>query len=147
VSGLYRLIGCCVDDSEAAAGALAESARLAGIAGARLAALHVVPSGDDFTGGRTAFMPSPDELARGLRDDGRRWLVERLGAVAGTEAAEPVVLQGNPVEEVVAWAEASECDLLVAAAHRRGLARAILGSFTRTVARDAPCSVLVYRLR
>jgi len=147
VTGLYRLIACCVDDSDAAAGALAESARLAGLAGARLAAVHVVESPEKFIGGRTAFMADPEELARGLREDGRRWLADRVGAVPGAEAAEPVVLQGDPADEVVAWAEASDCDLLVAAAHRRGLARSILGSFTQAVARNAPCPVLVYRAR
>jgi len=65
VTGLYRLIACCVDDSDAAAGALAESARLAALAGARLAAVHVVESPEKFIGGRTAFMADPEELARG----------------------------------------------------------------------------------
>jgi nucleotide-binding universal stress UspA family protein len=147
MTGPYRLIACCVDDSDAATGALAESARLAGLAGARLAAVHVVESPGRFAGGRTAYTADPEELARGLREDGRRWLVERVGAVPGADAAEPVVLQGDPPAEVVAWAEASDCDLLVAAAHRKGLARAILGSFTHAVARDAPCPVLVYRSR
>ena len=147
MTGLYGLIGCCVDESDAAREALAQAAGLAGVTGARLAALHVVESPGRFSGGRTPYTPDPDELAGELRKDGRRRLEGIIAAVPEAAAAEPVVLQGDPPEEAVAWAERTGCDLLVTAAHRQGLARALLGSFSGALVRDAPCPVLVHRLR
>ena len=60
---------------------------------------------------------------------------------------EPVVLFGDPPSAVCDWAETSDCDLLVAAAHREGFVRAILGHFTTHLVRHAPCPVLVVRGR
>ena len=144
---LYRLVACCVDDSDAAREALLQAARLARVTGARLAAVHVVESPGGFSGGRTPYTPDPEELAAELREDGRRRLEGLIASVPDAAGAEPVVLQGDPPEEAVAWAERAGCDLLVTAAHRQGLTRALLGSFSGALVRDAPCPVLVDRRR
>jgi len=107
--------------------------------------VRVVESAGAFSGGVTSRGADPAELAAGLREDGRRALAARVAEVLGAGRAELVVLQGDPPDEVVAWASQAGCDLLVAAAHRSRLARAILGSFTQAVARRAPCPVLVHR--
>jgi nucleotide-binding universal stress UspA family protein len=147
-SGPYRLIACCLDDSDAAAAALAESAQLVQGLGARLAVVHVAQTPEQFTGGRTAYMPDPAELAAGLRADGLQMVQQRVATLPDSAQPEPVVLQGDdPAAEVVAWAEREGCDLLVTAAHRRGLVRALLGSFTASLVKDAPCAVLVSRSR
>jgi nucleotide-binding universal stress UspA family protein len=110
--------------------------------------VHVVPTPEQFTGGRTMYSPEPAELAAGLRGDGLEMLKQRLAALSEAAEAEPVVLQGDePAAEVVVWAEREGADLLVTAAHRRGLIRALLGSFTAALVKDAPCDVLVSRRR
>lgn len=142
---LYGLIACCVDDSDAAREALVHAARLARVTGARLTAVHVVDPPGRFSGGRTPYTPDPEELAAELREGGRRRLEGLIASVPEAAAAEPVVLQGDPAEEAVAWAERAGCDLLVTAAHRQGVARALLGSFSGALVRDAHCPVLVNR--
>ena len=59
MTGLYGLIGCCVDESDAAREALAQAAGLAGVTGARLAALHVVESPGRFSGGARRTRRTP----------------------------------------------------------------------------------------
>jgi nucleotide-binding universal stress UspA family protein len=139
-------IACCVDDSDASTAALAQAAALAEAAGAQLLVVHVMPSADAFTGGRTPWSLPAAQLAGDIMEEGRRWLDGRMQA-AGVADAEQVLLQDDDEAEAVCrWAEEAGCDLLVAAAHRRGLARALLGSFTSHLARNAPCSVLVVRV-
>jgi universal stress protein A len=138
-------VACCLDESAAAEEALGLAAGLAEQAGARLLVLHVVDPPGKFSGGRTALSSDPETLAAQLREDGQHWLEERTTGVPG---AEPVVLQdGDPAEAVCRWAAEADCDLLVAAANRTGLARKLLGSFTGYLAAHAPCPVLITRPR
>jgi nucleotide-binding universal stress UspA family protein len=66
----------------------------------------------------------------------------------GAPDAEAIALIGeHPPSVVCEWAKTSDCDLLVAAAHREGFVRAILGHFTTHLVRHAPCPVLVVRGR
>lgn len=56
------------------------------------------------------------------------------------------VMEGNPPELIVEYAEAIGADLIVMPPHDRGAVdQALLGSCTTKVAQHAPCSVMVVR--
>jgi nucleotide-binding universal stress UspA family protein len=72
-------------------------------------------------------------------------VAERVAASAGV-ATEVVETAGNPAEEIIRAAEASDCDLVVLGAYGRGaIQRFLLGSVSDRVVRHAPCPVLVVR--
>jgi nucleotide-binding universal stress UspA family protein len=139
----YRHVACCVDDSDAAASAVAEASRVAGMAGGRLSLVHALPAVGRFTGGWTVRNPSRADLADDLREEARGW----LGALADAHpGAEPVLLEAgeHPADAVATWASRAECDLLVCAPWRGPVARvAHLGSFADRLVRRAPCPVLL----
>ena len=57
-----------------------------------------------------------------------------------------VVSLGQPADEITQYAKVSKTDLIVVGAHGMSLlARMLIGSTSETVARHAPCSVLVVR--
>jgi nucleotide-binding universal stress UspA family protein len=139
----YRHVACCVDDSDAAAVAVTEAARAAGMVGARLSLVHALPAVGRFTGGWTVRNPSRADLADDLRDEARGW----LGALAEAHpGAAPVILDAgeHPADAVAAWASEAGCDLLVCAPWRGPVARmAHLGSFANRLVRRAPCPVML----
>lgn len=59
---------------------------------------------------------------------------------------EVVVLEGQPVSDILGWSAENNCDLIAMTTHgRTGFRRFWLGSVTEKVARQAPCHVLVHR--
>jgi nucleotide-binding universal stress UspA family protein len=68
---------------------------------------------------------------------------------AGTPGAEPVLLEAgdhdSAADAVCDWARQAGVDLLVAAAHRGAIERALslVGSFSQHLAHHAPCPVLL----
>jgi nucleotide-binding universal stress UspA family protein len=132
----YPHIACCVDDSPASMRALAEARRLCELGPERLSLVHVAPR---------ALIDAPAPSGGGprdLADDERAWLLATAESVPG---AEPVALTGLAAEAAIAWAREARPDLMVAAAHRSGLERALLGSFAAHLAREAPCPALLTR--
>jgi nucleotide-binding universal stress UspA family protein len=130
-------IACCLDDSPAARGALAECLRLRALAPARLSLVHAVA-------------PPPASAAFGfwsvdmgqIESDERAWLERQAAPIPDVE---PVLLSGHPASAVCEWAKRAGVDLLVAASHRGILARATIGSFAGYLAHHAPCAVLLTR--
>ncbi len=58
-----------------------------------------------------------------------------------------IVVQGNPVEEILKYSEEKNCDLIVMGTHGQGtLADVMMGSTARRVLRRSPKPVLVVRL-
>jgi len=58
---------------------------------------------------------------------------------------EVVVLDGNPVDDILSWSRANECDLIAMSSHgRSGFRRLWLGSVSEKVARHADCDVLIF---
>jgi nucleotide-binding universal stress UspA family protein len=132
----YAHIACCIDDSEASARALAEARRLRALGPGRLSLVHVSPRAliEEPAGGPAG--------PRDIADVEREWLA---GVAAGVHGAEPVALTGLAPETAVGWAREERPDLMVAAAHRGPVQRALLGSFAAHLAREAPCPVLLTR--
>jgi len=58
---------------------------------------------------------------------------------------EPVVLDGNPVDDILTWSSTNGCDLIAMSSHgRSGFQRFWLGSVSEKVARHATCSTLIF---
>ncbi len=71
-------------------------------------------------------------------------LGDRINALGAIKA----IRYGNPVEEIVQYAEKHQIDLLVIGTHgRTGFRRILLGSVAERVVRAAPCPVLTVRDR
>jgi nucleotide-binding universal stress UspA family protein len=82
------------------------------------------------------------------RKDEARQAVDRVMGFLRQEgiAAEGLVLEGRPDQEIVAAAERRGADLVVVGSHgRTGLDRILIGSVSERVIGHAPCAVLVAR--
>lgn len=134
----YDHIAVCIDDSEPSQLALAEGRRLFELGASRLRVVHVVQSPLVFAGGWGGWVPDPDQLTEGARI----WLQEQVKDIDG---ADPVLLEGYPPATVTDWAKVEGVDLVIAAAHRGVVQRALLGSFAAYLAHHAPCPVLLVR--
>ncbi|WP_217912902.1 universal stress protein [Miltoncostaea marina] len=133
-------VACFIDDSEAAARALAQAAAVHELAGGRLSVVHVMADPGFFVSMAAAVGGAPPHDVETQREAARLWLAEEARTIPG---AEPVLLEGQPEVAACAWAREHDCDLMVAATHRTGLERALLGSFATYVAHHSPCPVLL----
>lgn len=90
---------------------------------------------------------TPEEVKARNAEAIREQLRARIAGLAGAERVHRVEVQfGHPASTLVDRAEAEGFDLVVIASHGRGgLARMVLGSVAREVARHAPCPVLTLR--
>jgi nucleotide-binding universal stress UspA family protein len=131
-----------LDFSEGSRAALQCAAGLASRLGARLTALHVTPPYTTYEPLPAFPPPAPldPERLRQIQEHLRRFVTP-----AGSEhpSGEVVVREGDPADEILAYAAGAGVDLVVLGTHgRRGFERWILGSVTERVARRAGCSVL-----
>ena len=133
----YAHIACCIDDSQASMQALAAARELRRLGTGRLSLVHVAPRPLLFTTGPHGEpVPDPADLWTTEGD----WLRAQV-----RPQEEPVLLEGVPPTAVCEWARTADVDLIVAAAHRSAMERALLGSFAAQLAHHAPCSVLLVR--
>lgn len=71
--------------------------------------------------------------------------VENAGRAANIEV-ESIILQGNPAEEILGFAEKNDIDLIVMGTHgMSGITRFLIGSEAENVVRHANKAVLVVR--
>jgi universal stress protein A len=134
----YAHIAVCLDESPAAARAVAEGVRLRALGAGTLSLVHVAHP-PRLAGYSRWERPDEQEYAR----EAREWLERRAAAVPG---AVPVALIGErPAHRVVEWAAGSGCDLLVVATRGGTAERLGLGGFSRHLAHAAPCPVLLVR--
>ena len=136
----FAHIGCCIDDSAAAARALAHADALRALVGGRLSVVHVIPSPAFLTSLAASLGGAPVHDTELEHEAAEMWLDEQ---VQGREGAEAVLLEGHPAEVACVWARESECDVLVVASHRGRVERVLIGSFADYVAHHAPCPVLL----
>ena len=124
-----------IDFSGHARVALDDAQALAGVYGARLDLLHVVPAGP----GIDAPVALPDVIARARSG---------LSALMNGAAA-PFTVQvqvGYPAAAILDFARDWDSDLIVIATHgRTGLARLLMGSVAEKVVRTAPCPVFTVK--
>lgn len=130
----YARIACCIDRDGEDDHVLREGARLAG--GEAFDVVHVVAPPRSFPASPFAYVAPLVETS----DTAQRWLD---GIAAGYPGATPVLLDGDPAREICAWARGNGVDLIVAAARRGLVERALLGGFAAYIAYHAACSVLL----
>ena len=142
MTGDYRKIGCCIDDSSAATGAAGLASLVARSTGAQLLLVHVAPTPEAALVGMQGWSDAALDAEEAIRTQVGALLREQAEKIG----AEPVLLQGaHAGEAVCAWATDEGCDLLVAAPHSGRWRRAAMGSFAGYVSVHAPCSVLLAR--
>jgi len=134
----YVHIACCIETSPALEGILAEAEHLRQLGKGRLSLVHVVEPPDAYRD--VPGMRQEVELAENVV--GRRWLEAQCERLKG---AEPVLLEGRPVEAVCAWAASEGVDLIIAGAHRGPDERRELGSFAGELAYSAPANLHLVR--
>jgi nucleotide-binding universal stress UspA family protein len=131
----YRVIACCIDRDDMAGAVLDEGARLADGDLTRLRIVHVVAPPRALVSAPFAYITPLWEAA----DDAQGWLEDVAAAYPGAQA---VLLEGPPVRAVSEWVEREGVEMLVAAAARGPMDRALLGGFASHLAYHAPCSVM-----
>jgi len=133
-----------LDLSEHSEAVLSTATELAGRLGARLTILHVAAPDPDFVGFEAGPQTTRDTRAHALRDEHRRiqeWAEQRRARGLEVRA---LLIQEPTVEGILGEAARSGADLIVVGSHSRGvLARALLGSVSQGVLREASCPVLV----
>jgi nucleotide-binding universal stress UspA family protein len=140
-----------IDDStfsEAAAQAVARRIRPED---AEVHVLTVVDLINYFTDEKAAkaYIPNIDEIRLSRIHDASE-LVERAASLLRTAGFRVTVgvSEGDPRVRIVEEAEHWKADLIVVGSHgRKGFDRALIGSVSEAVARHAPCSVAIVRIR
>ena len=132
----YNRIACCIDEDGMADVVLREGIRLAGGALGTVSVVHVIAPPHALIAGSYGYIPPLVEP----RGEAEAWLEE---VTRGIPEATKVLLEGFPPREVCAWARSSAVEVIVAAAHRGLVERAMLGGFASYIAYHAPCSVLL----
>jgi nucleotide-binding universal stress UspA family protein len=133
---IFGHVACAVDDSSASRAALGEAVRVWGGGPGQLSVVHVAETPAYVALASGTPFSEQDWVA-----PAQSWLDDLVRPVPGARA---VLLTGDPTAQAVCeWAEREGVDLLVVAAYRTLLRRALLGSFARHAVDHAACPVLV----
>jgi nucleotide-binding universal stress UspA family protein len=134
------------DGSEAAKRAVDSAVKIAQQNKAKLYAVHVIAPGETKV---TQHDPRDAEWKEHIKENlmaqGRETTeyVETAGEIAGVEV-EPVILEGNPANEIVNFAEKNDIELIVAGTlGKTGISKYLLGSVAENVVRHSKKPVLV----
>ena len=132
--GLYRCILVGYDGSDASKAAVERALSLAKLSAAKLVIATVVPPPTVFLG--ELLLPEVVDVST-VEEPARKQLealVKEIREAAGFQDVEPVVLMGDPADELVSYAEENGCDLIVVGRRGRGgLERLILGSVSSKI--------------
>lgn len=128
---LHKIL-CCVDFSEHSPRALEYAFSIGMQYQAEITLLHVLEDAIDTPEKRARAAESLDQLAP---EEARDWA-----------SIVPLVLSGEPYEEIIEHAAEAETDLIVMGVHgRNAVDLAVFGSTTHRVLQLGPCPVLVVR--
>jgi universal stress protein A len=140
-----RRILCPTDFSHFTDAALGYASSLAAESGATLYIAHV----DEYLASSPVLGEAALNYAApwGVADRSEvRHQLDQVKPTASPVDYEHRYLEGNPVREIIAFAEREHMDLIVMGSHgRTGLSRLLMGSVAEGVARRAPCPVLIVR--
>ncbi|NJN14778.1 MAG: universal stress protein [Planctomycetes bacterium] len=131
-----------VDCSPCSLTALAQAARLARKAGARLTVFHAI---DPLVLAdlESALARKGGTMQEELLAEAKQTVARMVGEVQGPTSMESVVVVGNPLEELLARAREQNADLLVLGVRGGGGKRHGAGTFSAKCVRKAPCKVLL----
>lgn len=138
----------CTDGSELATGALATGRRLLGPDAVRVVVTvaDVPDPGLLEGGGLGGPVVTPDEFDQHVQrgEAEARAIVDRTVEALGLTGADTYVLGGDPAAAICQLAEDLSAEAIVVGSRGRGgLRRAVLGSVSDHVVRNAPCTVVV----
>jgi nucleotide-binding universal stress UspA family protein len=146
----FQTILVPTDYSEHAKEALATAARLAGLTGATLTVLHVMPESALRTAIKEGWLTADDDdetIEQKVRVHHERKLDECVATLGeSASAVERVILRGDPPREIVRFANARDFDLVVMGRRGRTLADVVLGSSAERVVRHTDCPVMLVKL-
>jgi len=138
----------CTDGSDAALHALVAGMQVVG-PGRRVVIATVVEPGDLTlvvgTGIAGGVMSAPEfEQLEQHRADEARLALERARSTLGLSDAETMIVSGSPGPSLCALAESVQASVIVMGTRGLGgIRRAVLGSVSDHVLRNAPCPVLI----
>ncbi len=144
-SSRIRTILCPIDQSRVSRCGLEQAIRLAKGCGARLIVLSVIPEVNWLTAAAET-----GELKDAKAEFEARWAegVDQFLAPIDFQGVvyEHLLARGTAHEQIIGAANEQAADLIVmGATGRSGLVRVLLGSTTRRVLRELPCSLLAVR--
>jgi nucleotide-binding universal stress UspA family protein len=132
----YRKIACFIEESHASDLALEEALALRALTPGELHVVHVATRPYPLFVGMYGSTPPVERYAEAAAE----WFDGRVADVPGVI---PRLLDGWPPRAACEYVAREGIDLLVAAAHRGLVERAMLGGFAAYVAYHARCSVLL----
>jgi nucleotide-binding universal stress UspA family protein len=144
-AALFGKILCPVDMSAASMRGLLNAIRLAHAFGSHLLVVTVVPAPNWFE-----LVVEAKSLAEIKAEHDRDWQASfeqfLLTAPLGNVSWAKEIRAGSPHTEIIATAAAHQSDLIVmGSTGRTGLARVLMGSVTRRVIQQLPCSLLTVK--
>jgi nucleotide-binding universal stress UspA family protein len=140
----FQTILCAVDQSEPAARGLRNAARLARLFGGRLVVVTVVPAVTVEAAAALSQSVDEQEKFQALWQGEFSKLLED-SALEGLDVTKEL-RYGPPHQQIFSAAQEHQADLIVmGATGRSGLARVLVGSTTRRVLENLPCSLLTVK--
>jgi len=128
-----------VDFSENSKKVLEAAGYFSGMCKARLHAVFIVQSFDDYSGFFVPHMPVAkfeEEMVQAAEEKMEKFL-------EGFKEVEAKVLVGDVAEEIIRHAEESGMDMIIMGTHGyKGLEKVMFGSVAEKVVRSSPCPVL-----
>ncbi|MGB9940587.1 universal stress protein [Methanosarcina sp.] len=147
ISNVYRKIMVATDGSEPVRRAVERAVEIAKISGAKLYAVYVIAAGGLSIPSYPKDVGWERATLEYFRTEGEEATayVENSGKAENIEV-ESVILEGNPADEIVDFAEKNDIDLIVMGTlGRTGIQKFLLGSVAENVVRHAKKAVLVVR--
>ena len=145
---IFTNIMVATDGSELARKAVDSAVKLAQINKAKLYAVHVIAPGETKV---TQHDPRDAEWEKHMQEHlmeqgrGATKYVETAGKIVNV-VVDPVILEGNPADEIVNFAEKNDIELIIIGTlGKTGVQRFLLGSVAENVIRYSKVPVLVVR--
>ncbi|MGA0570670.1 universal stress protein [Variovorax sp. VNK109] len=147
---MYKRILVATDGTSLSKKAVKSAIGLAGLSGAELVAVKIVPRYPQayFEGAVTMSTDDVGRIEKQWSDEAQAVVdaVKATAAAQGVTARAVTVKSDLVADAVIATAKKYKCDLIVMASHgRRGIKRLLLGSETQHVLTHSPLPVLVLR--
>jgi nucleotide-binding universal stress UspA family protein len=145
-STIFRKIMVATDGSELIKRAVDLAIEIAKLSEAKLYAVHVIA-----LEGNSIIHSRGKEQKKALKEqlivEGKKATdyVENIGRTANVRV-ESTILEGNPANEIIDFAEKNDIDLIVMGTHgKTGIQRFLIGSVSENVVRHSERAVLVAR--
>ncbi|MGB9987415.1 universal stress protein [Salarchaeum japonicum] len=143
---MYDSILLATDGSEASAEATEHAVALAEATGATLHALYVVDEDVYSAYSGDEYVQEHEGLESGLEEEGEDALAEVAAAADGSVDVVTELVHGTPSDEILAYGNEHDVDLIVVGTRERSAAyRNLLGSVTERVVRIASRPVTVVK--